>query len=382
MHKIISFLFTLLLLSFVLGPLGRLPLSFSQGGIYLTDIVVALICLFWIFHVPTLLPLLGKDAIVKYFALFSAIAFFSLFFSPLSLSFFELMVSAAYLARFLAYFGIYVTMKYLTKENPEERERHIRYLGYAGILLAVIGWLQYILYPDLRNLYYLGWDPHYKRIFSTFLDPNFLGLILTLTILMFLSDTKLLPLKRTLILIFLGVTLAFTYSRSSFLALLSALLFFSLSKKNMHIIGIGALLLLLSIILLPRPGGEGVKLERVFSITERIESWKLGIMIFARHPVLGVGFNTLRFAKKEYGFASEDWMTNHAGAGIENSFIFLGATTGIVGLFSYLSLFTHLFRYGKLLTRISLIAIGIHALFLNSLFFPWIMLWMWMIAVR
>ena len=382
MYTTISFLFHLLLISFVIGPLGKLPFDFAQGGVYVTDVVVTLICLFWIFHVPALLTLLRKDAIVKYFALFSAVAFFSLLFSPLSLSFFERLVSAAYLVRFLAYFGIYVTMKYLTKENPEERERHIRYLGYAGILLALVGWLQYILYPDLRNLYYLGWDPHYKRIFSTFLDPNFLGLILTLTILIFLSDTKLLPLKRTLILIFLGVTLAFTYSRSSFLALLSALLFFSLSKKNMHIIGIGALLLLLSIILLPRPGGEGVKLERVFSITERLESWKQGIIIFARHPVLGVGFNTLRFAKREYGGLSEDWASNHAGAGIENSFIFLGATTGIVGLFSYLFLFTHLFRYGKLLTRISLIAIGIHALFLNSPFFPWIMLWMWMIAVR
>ena len=38
------------------------------------------------------------------------------------------------------------------------------------------------VYPDLRNLWYLGWDPHYYRVFATLLDPNYVGILLVLTI--------------------------------------------------------------------------------------------------------------------------------------------------------------------------------------------------------
>ena len=45
----------------------------------------------------------------------------------------------------------------------------------SGSLIVLLGFIQLMFYPALRNLYYLGWDEHLYRMFSTFLDPNFAG---------------------------------------------------------------------------------------------------------------------------------------------------------------------------------------------------------------
>jgi O-antigen ligase len=138
-------------------------------------------------------------------------------------------------------------------------------------------------------------------------------------------------------------------------------------------------ILLFSILLLPRPSGEGVKLERVFSIEQRIDSWKLAITMFKDHPLLGVGFNTIRFAKREYGLPQDSWRESHSGAGFENSYLFVGATAGIIGFIAYIFFLWQCFRNSGLFTRISLVAIMVHSFFLNTLFFPWVMLWMWVL---
>ena len=83
------------------------------------------------------------------------------------------------------------------------------------------------------------------------------------------------------------------------------------------------LILGLTIVILPRvSSGEGVKLERMSTVWARIASWKKAWEIFSDNPIIGVGFNTYRYAQK----ASPE---SHAGAGSDSSILLVMATTGI-----------------------------------------------------
>jgi hypothetical protein len=120
-------------------------------------------------------------------------------------------------------------------------------------------------------------------------------------------------------------------------------------------------------------------------------SWKLGEGSW----VVGYGFNTIHSLSLSHQPVS-DMFVSRAGAGIDSSLLFLFATTGIVGLAAYGWIGT---RVGKLARQtlkkkqgdaqrmgIALIsglsAIAIHSFFNNSLFYAWILIWIWvMVAV-
>ncbi len=378
--KILKYLYYLGLFSLIFGPLGTIPLGIPQVNVYFTDIIIGLICLIWTTNIKQAIQLIRIDPIARYFCLFVAISAFSLIFSPIHMNLGEKLVSGLYIVRLFSYFFIYLTARLLIREKRITSESILKMLMITGLILSSLGWLQYFFYPDLRNLYYLGWDPHFKRIFSTFLDPNYFGLMMVLTLITLFTwkESRRNTFQVTRIFIFL--TLMFTYSRSSFLALAGAVIYFSFAKRNFKLLGGIISIILISALLLPRPAGVGVQLERVFSIETRITNWQQAFKVFIDHPILGVGFNTVRFAKKTYNFGQDNLSESHAGAGFDNSFLFIAATTGIVGLLSFLFFLRQIFQKGKLFVKVSLMAIIVHSFFLNSLFFPWVMVWMWVIA--
>ncbi|MBI3955426.1 O-antigen ligase family protein, partial [Candidatus Gottesmanbacteria bacterium] len=245
----------------------------------------------------------------------------------------------------------------------------------AGII-AFIGWIEYFLYPDLRNLYYLGWDPHYKRIFSSFLDPNFLGLFMVLGLLTILLS-KIRRYQKFILGSLFFFTLMFTYSRGSYLAFIITLIFYFIKTHKTRYILVIILLIAITAILLPRPSGEGVRLGRLFSITEGLENWKFGWKIFADHPILGVGFNTIRYVKISYQYPQDNLLESHSGAGLDNSILLVAATSGIIGLIVFLLLLFKIYSHVSILTKVSLLAIVVHSLFVNSYFYPWVMVWLW-----
>ena len=166
------------------------------------------------------------------------------------------------------------------------------------------------------------------------------------------------------------IALALTYSRASFLAFFTAFTWISYQRKTWKYIIVSASCVLLTVFLLPRySSGEGVKLERSSTIYARIESWRKAWQIFSDNPIIGVGFNTYRYAQK----ASPD---SHAGAGSDSSILLVMATTGIIGLLFYLRYIKNLWELNNnLIISTSLVAILIHSFFLNSLFYPSVMLW-------
>lgn len=389
---LIYYLLLLLLLIYPLGQVEKLPLGISGVSVYLHDLIIVFILMVGlltyrrsltkIYSLRLLLPLFS-------FEFFSLI---SLLLNPLGLSLMDRLVSGSYFLRFSAYAVLYPIVFFQTKQDPCRGRKLSIALFMAGVFLAVFGLLQYFLYPNLRNLYYLGWDPHQYRLFSTFLDPNFTGLILVLSILLgldllfkYMDDRKI---ARANLVIFVNILLIFicliavilTYSRSSYLALLVTLPIFLLSKERSKLIKWLVLFYVLffaAIFLLPRPFGEGVRLERLSTVQSRLESYQRAIMIIKKYPLFGVGFNAYRYAQRNMGFLPQaDWLEIHSGSGADNSFLFAWATSGIGGFLSIVWLVWRILKLNIKSLALNM-AVVIHSFFVNSLFYPWVLIWLW-----
>jgi len=385
MEEILLFLYLIL---FPFGQLGRLPIKlggFPEVNFYLTDIVVGLLGVIGVIRVireirgirevgEKKMPVLAKPMLV-----FLGITALSLLVNIPFWGRKEILVGGLYWLRLAAYFGVYF---WINLSNWPDL------LLVCGGAVAVFGLIQYFAWPDLTSLKYIGWDPHYYRLAGTFLDPNFTGIILVLTIILLISKFKPSIFQYSLFII-LYLSLALTYSRASWLAFLGGVgsWFWLKEKKG----GIKTIIFIIFIIIitaavLPRgPGGEGVKLERVSSVLSRVGSWQQALIIAKDKPIFGVGFNTYRYAQKKYGFLAEDWQTSHSGGGMDNSFLFVLATSGILGLLGLLGwlgkIFILSFKKSPLVFA-SLVAILIHSLFNNTLFYPWVMGWLVIILKR
>lgn len=376
MAKIIKFLLLAYFIFFPFGQLTRLSLQIiaPEVHLYLTDLILGLLVLFWlgwrfIFNRKSyLLPPLAKPI-----GLFFLVAAFSLIINVHRLSGDEIFVSSLYLVRWLFYAGLYFVATDLKWKGR-------LFLIWAGATTAAFGLIQYWFWPDIRPLETLGWDPHYYRVVGTFLDPGFTGIILGLTLILLVVHFRAKKILFYVLFSIVYAALALTYSRSSYLAYLTGMGVIAFLKKSprffLAVIAVG----ILTLTILPRQsGGEGVNLERQSTINARIINWRQTWKIIAGRPFFGVGFNAYRYAQRNYGFLGKDWQITHAGAGSDASLLFVWATTGIFGLSAYLWLWWRAIRVGPLVIKASIIALFIHSFFLNSLFYPWIMAWIWVL---
>jgi hypothetical protein len=127
--------------------------------------------------------------------------------------------------------------------------------------------------------------------------------------------------------------------------------------------------------LLPRPGGEGVKLLRTASITARIDSMTSSVTDFTPVEVLiGKGWYNKKVSEPTSRMG-EFVLPNHSSAP-ENSYLFVFNSLGLVGvvLWGMLMFGTlHVLSFEKETTTVFL-AVGVHALFTNTFFHPFILL--------
>ncbi len=382
MKKVITSLFFVYLVLFPFGQLIRLPLfsfGFPEVHLYLTDVVLFFFLFFWLIWRFLIIkrkykaPFLTKPILV-----FSGISLSSLLVASFRFSGLEVLISSLYLFRWLVYAGIYFVLADLKNEF---KKNIFNYLIVIGFFVAVFGLIQYLLYPNLKFLEVLQWDPHFYRVAGTFLDPGFTGLILVLTLILIIKlgwDKKN---KKGWILmgLFVFAMLVLTYSRASWLSFLVGAGAVALFKKSFRFLVLIMLFLTMGWFLVPRPSGEGGKLERTYSIEARTENYKQAFGVFQKNPLLGVGFNTYRYAQRDYGLVDEEkWQLSHSAAGTDSSILFVLATTGILGLFAYLWLYLKALRgFKSIIITASILAVFTHSFFLNSLFYPWVMAWLW-----
>lgn len=382
------FLITLLF-AFPLGEISRINF---QNGVAFTflNIGVFLLVSVWLFNF-----ILKKRKLDHYYTsilvpilIFIFSALISLLVNFTSLNFSELLVSSLYLIRWICY----ALLIFVVKEFDEKFKRKIIYLMLLGGGLIILGgYVQYFLYPDLRNLYYAGWDEHLYRMFSTFLDPNFAGSFFTLYFLLalglfFKSKQKIM----IAVLYVSAMAILLTFSRSAYIMFFVGSFTFLLLQKQKKLIAGLVLLFVLSFILVSKTGlqSEGTNLLRTASAGARADSLKNAITIFKDHPVFGVGFNSYRYAQRSYGFINEEKRPIHSGAGTDNSFIFVLATTGIFGFIAFLFLIYKILALSfvsasknsiALVLFASLVSLLFNSLFINALFYPFIMMWMWVL---
>jgi hypothetical protein len=369
--------FCLLIISFAIGNIYKFSFFSPDVRISFLDITV---------FISTILVLIqnfnnlnhiyhSNKLILKPLFWFSLFAFTSLLLSYFHYGFTALAVGGLYLARF-----IFLSVFYLgLRQVFTQKQLHRLFLALSLVLL-ITGLSQYLISPDVRSLAVSEWDPHYYRVVGTLLDPGFTGELLLL-VMIYLLTGQFSNRRLTIFWVILTyIAFSLTYSRSSFLGAFAALFLYSYLKKSWKTLFLGAALLTATLLILPRaPGGEGVKLERTSSIEARIINWKNSLTIFFQHPLIGVGFNTYRYAQKQSGFLDTGiWLKSHAGAGADSSLLFVAATTGAVGLVLYLFYLKSLWQVSRsyLPFRLGLVTLFVHSLFLNSLFYPFILVWL------
>jgi O-antigen ligase len=155
--------------------------------------------------------------------------------------------------------------------------------------------------------------------------------------------------------------------------------------------------LCLGIFFLPKDlRSAGVELWRTASINARVTSAKNALTIFYESPLFGSGFNTYRYAQQKKHFISEqETQIGHSDGGTDNSLLFVLSTTGIVGLYTYIYfLFKSVkvvlksyrnekvdsFNYAMCVISVaSVVGLLVSSLFINSLFYPVVMLWLWIV---
>lgn len=380
----IVFLF-LIMAVFPLGQLVRVVLP-GLAGLTLQpiDLLVFIFNLSWFVKIllekkkPFFLPAFKEMLLFGGFALLTLVININNFSIP------ENIIGLFYLLRLVNYFVFYPAFFSFLKKT------HIQILKimfFEGILIGGIAIIQYLTVPDTRFLYFLGWDEHYFRAIGSFLDPVFTGIILVFSffVLPLLLERKIVK-KITAIAggLIILVSLGLTFSRISYVILILSMTFYFVIKKKFKRILVGLTGFFLLVLFLPKPTGEGVDLLRTSSFFRRSDNYREAVTVIKDNFWLGVGFNRYRPALKKYGFNLENkWGESHSGAGADNSFLLVLATTGIFGLILYLNVWRIIgkesvkqYRKGNYLLALTSISLLIFSFTTNGLFYPWLLVWL------
>lgn len=354
---------------FPFGQLLRLELRYGESTIPLLLIdFFSAACLI-------IVPFVKKPRIFSSFNNFIIICLFSLLFSCINLNFNNVLLGSLYLLRLVGYFSFFVLTWNLVKNDNVFREKVINVLIITLIFTTLLGWIQYLLFPDLISLKNVGWDDHLGRLVGTFLDPGFTSVILLIGFLVslysFLNEKKMVFL---FISIFFIISLALTYSRAGYVAFVVGILTVVFLTRKFIILAF-VVFFLLVLTVLPRGLGEGVRLERTASVEARFKNYAQTWEIFFQNPIFGVGYNNICLYR--VGKFGED-PKSHACGGADSSLLFVLATTGVTGFIVFVNLLLRLFRsigdyrYGDLVKTV-LVSLGVGSLFANVIFYPFIL---------
>ena len=363
------------LIIFALGQIIRI--NFNLIGTNITLQPIDLIAGF------SLIPFVGKKLkeprVYKYIASFIIIAIFSQLLALTQFKATEVIKGTLYLIRFISYSSLFVLVFNYAK-TKDKNKILINTLIFIAFIIASLGWIQYFLFPNFWHIKFLGWDEHLYRLVGTFLDSGFTGIMLVLGFFAtlyksFEKNSK----KLSLLLIFMLVSIAFTYSRSSFLGMfLGMTVSFLITKRKKRVV-LYSVIFTVILALLPRPGGEGVKLERVSSVHSRFSDYGQILTIARQNTLIGVGYNNLCVARNKY--LNDTSFDSHACSGSDSSLLLVFATTGVIGLLTFIYMGIKILGsvnndiYGKAFLASSA-ALFAHSVFVNSLFYPWVMGWM------
>ncbi len=322
-----------LLLSLILGQAVRLTLPGQGGGILFSDIAVTIILLSVGIRLVWLLSrqkLTDREPVIIscLFIPFVLWSLFSLLVNSSQLGLVNTALSFSYWLRLTAQLLLLPALLFLL------RDQQIKKTTYYGLLISLVallglGLAQLLFLPSLTGLVPSGWDPHQYRLVSTWLDPNFFGAFLVVTLPFALtavfglkafsrSQNKQVIFKKLVIIIpfFSFIALFLTQSRSSLLALamtgliaspfiLMLLIRKTASSRLVIIISLLSIMLLLTCV------GAFFLKSRLYGLLVidatarlRLESIQQAWALAEQRSWLGTGYNAYQFAALDAGAAA------------------------------------------------------------------------------
>ena len=333
-EKIIQKLTLILIVIFPIGLLLRIKLS---ANVYVVpqDVIVGIIAVMTLYYFIRR-KRTPNSKFFKFQLLFVLVGVVSLIINYVLHTDVKFIQSLLYPLRYLAYLSLIVAPL-----NSSLLKQMKMLILLSGTLIVVIGFWQFFFYYDLYKLFYLGWDNHLYRMFSTFLDPNFSGVFFVIFLFYLLwgiTSNKFKYVYKEIIIAFCTlIAMYLTFSRTALMALFAGIISFAVLKKKMKEVLLVIVLLIAFLFLISDTHVEGLNPLRIASSSKRIDSVKESLDIISKNSVFGVGFNAFRYAQLRYGYRNEKGASwSNADAGTDNSFLFVASTTGIVGLTVYL----------------------------------------------
>lgn len=392
----------ILLSTLILSLIGGQLLKIGLKGIsfYACDLLAIFFVTWAIIFFSVLKKSFSIPKIFLPFVVFSLIAFISLIRARGWLIGDYWVISSLYLVRFILYLFVGIAVSNFSKlENFGPLI--IRTVVISGVLLAIFGFLQLLILPDMSILDpSLGWDPHKNRLASTFMDPNFTGAYLVIALVLSfkrkmgdmgnLRDVGAMGAMRGIILI--GILLTFSRSAWGMLVVCGfLLLLLSKLKSSQKLLLTGFMVVIALMAYRFVPSVQ----TRISGITDpadsaqfRLISWENTLDFVKENPIIGVGFNTYRYAQERKGlFDITNPLGGHSGSGSDSSLLLVFATTGILGGLGYLWGMIGVIKKsitGMTNTELFAITFGLllESNFINSLFYaPILILWFLLVGV-
>jgi len=388
----------------VVAQLGRIPLlstGSTEAPLLINDLVV--MALLGVVFVGALHARSFRiDAVGGAALLFCAVGAISAIMAVprFGLSTGQLIVSLAYLARWMVYFALYLALINVVRSDDlmplwRTLESTIMVFAAFGIVQAIfLPHFAQLVYPD--SVVWRDWDEQGHRLVSTVLDPNIAGAMLVVVLLVQvaqLASGERVSLWKP-ILLFAAVIA--TLSRSAILSLIVGGLcipfVLGVSRRMMKLM---ALIGVLGLAALPKILLFAAKFNKLrlddSSALGRIVNWLRGIRIWADHPIFGIGFNTYGYVSEWYGGVLRGTTTYSLDGGL----LFIAVMTGLVGLSLYCLMLWLVVRNCRRVwrdhtlppawralatgTAAATAAILVNSLFINSLLTTFVMELLWVL---
>lgn len=393
------------LLLLMIGNLGRIPVFSTGAGARSVPLLVNDVVVVGLLFLAAAAALLHRrlriDSLTALSMAFAALGGLTTIagVSRFGFTTSEVLISLAFLVRWLVYFAVYVVAINFVRRTDVlavwgALENGTLIFSAFGIFQAAfLPNFAFMVYPDATAA---DWDAQRHRLVSTFLDPNYAGALIMIVLLVqiaMVSSGWRVPRWKIAT---LAVALVVTLSRSSLLGATIGLIMIvwarGLSKRILGMAGVAMIGVVAALPALLRFARQYNKLALDDeSGLSRLISWAHELVIISEHPIVGIGFNAWGPIIRQ-----KNWIIIAASAfGQEGGLLFIAALTGFIGLALYLGMVAVMWLRSRAVARdpsrlayergiaVALPAITVamifHSLFSNSLLHPFLMEPLWVL---
>jgi len=405
-NKVVDSIFYLILFLLSLGQIARFSFGEYPIYMYLYELFLVVFIILLSFKIELKKILSGNTSII----IFLSWILFGLLISSFSYKILDNIVALLYTLRLSAYFIYLIIIKNYFKKNKDAKHAWNVGIVFFLAITIVFSFVQYFLYPNIGNLAYLGWDPHLYRMVGSFFEPQLAVAIYGLLFLYIFFSTRFLvpdsvarqpqkmskfphlfgsprlatPVPRLknvakilvtslkLIPIVLMLMIFLTVSRGGITAFVITLLF--IFREKLKLIILSLLIVTVIFIVIPKPQSEGLNILRTSSIQTRLIDYQKAFKIWKKSPILGIGYNHIRFEKDklEEKPLTEKYNPSHASSSFHSSFLIILATTGVIGLAIYLWVLWSLAKMSDF-SSYATVFLSLASIFDNVLLHPFIL---------